>query len=131
MNVIPMLNVIIRAVVSPAKALMPAIRPLLSAALQEILHTVSKVFPHAEQGLKRKRTQGMVRFQKTNLFPQSVFRTVCLCLQISLARLRMNSCLVTMRSDPVDSPLKRRLSQGKFSALKGLINTSKCDLINS
>ncbi|XP_019748628.1 ATPase family AAA domain-containing protein 2 isoform X2 [Hippocampus comes] len=46
-----------RAVVSPAKALMPAIRPLLSAALQEILHTVSKVFPHAEQGLKRKRTQ--------------------------------------------------------------------------
>ncbi|XP_061676443.1 ATPase family AAA domain-containing protein 2-like isoform X2 [Syngnathoides biaculeatus] len=46
-----------RAVVSPAKALMPAIRPLLSAALQEILHTVSKVFPHAEQGFKRKRTQ--------------------------------------------------------------------------
>ncbi|XP_049586329.1 ATPase family AAA domain-containing protein 2 isoform X1 [Syngnathus scovelli] len=46
-----------RTVVSPAKALLPAIRPLLSAALQEILHTVSKVFPHAEQGLKRKRTQ--------------------------------------------------------------------------
>ncbi|XP_061529884.1 ATPase family AAA domain-containing protein 2-like isoform X2 [Phycodurus eques] len=47
-----------RAVVSPAKALMPAIRPLLSAALQEILHTVRKVFPHAEQGFKRKRTPG-------------------------------------------------------------------------
>ncbi|XP_077431925.1 ATPase family AAA domain-containing protein 2 isoform X2 [Vanacampus margaritifer] len=46
-----------RAVVSPAKALTPAIRPLLSAALQEIIHTVNKVFPHAEQGFKRKRTQ--------------------------------------------------------------------------
>ncbi|KAG8010266.1 ATPase family AAA domain-containing protein 2, partial [Nibea albiflora] len=43
-----------RAVVSPAKALIPAIRPLLSAALQDVLHTVSRVFPHAEQGLKRK-----------------------------------------------------------------------------
>uniref|UniRef100_A0A4W6ECT4 ATPase family AAA domain-containing protein 2 n=1 Tax=Lates calcarifer TaxID=8187 RepID=A0A4W6ECT4_LATCA len=35
-----------RAVVSPAKALIPAIRPLLSTALQNILHTVSRVFPH-------------------------------------------------------------------------------------
>ncbi|XP_008285122.1 ATPase family AAA domain-containing protein 2 [Stegastes partitus] len=48
-----------RAVVSPAKALIPAIRPLLSAALQNILHTVSRVFPHAEQGLKRKREQDL------------------------------------------------------------------------
>uniref|UniRef100_A0A8C4DNE5 ATPase family AAA domain-containing protein 2 n=1 Tax=Dicentrarchus labrax TaxID=13489 RepID=A0A8C4DNE5_DICLA len=46
-----------RAVVSPAKALIPAIRPLLSAALQDILHTVRRVFPHAEQGLKRKKEQ--------------------------------------------------------------------------
>lgn len=52
--------VILRAVVSPAKALIPAIRPLLSAALQNILHTVSRVFPHAEQGLKRNREQGRV-----------------------------------------------------------------------
>lgn len=44
-----------RAVVSPAKALIPAIRPLLNATLQTILHTVRRVFPHAEQGLKRKR----------------------------------------------------------------------------
>lgn len=50
-----MLIVILRAVVSPAKALIPAIRPLLSATLQNILHTVSRLFPHAEQGLKRKR----------------------------------------------------------------------------
>uniref|UniRef100_A0A3Q2WNG7 ATPase family AAA domain-containing protein 2 n=1 Tax=Haplochromis burtoni TaxID=8153 RepID=A0A3Q2WNG7_HAPBU len=46
-----------RAVVSPAKALVPAIRPLLNAALQSILLTVSRVFPHAEMGLKRKREQ--------------------------------------------------------------------------
>ncbi|XP_049438533.1 ATPase family AAA domain-containing protein 2-like isoform X1 [Epinephelus fuscoguttatus] len=44
-----------RAIVSPAKALIPAIRPLLSSTLQNILHTVSRLFPHAEQGLKRKR----------------------------------------------------------------------------
>lgn len=49
-----------RAVVSPAKALLPAIRPLLNAALQSILLTVSRVFPHAEMGLKRKREQGAV-----------------------------------------------------------------------
>lgn len=51
------LFLILRAVVSPAKALIPAIRPLLSTALQRILHVVSKVFPHAERGL-RKKTEG-------------------------------------------------------------------------
>lgn len=49
-----------RAVVSPAKAMIAAIRPLLSAALQDILHTVSRVFPHAEQGLTKTREQDMV-----------------------------------------------------------------------
>uniref|UniRef100_A0A3B3YK56 ATPase family AAA domain-containing protein 2 n=1 Tax=Poecilia mexicana TaxID=48701 RepID=A0A3B3YK56_9TELE len=46
-----------RAMVSPAKALIPAIRPLLNATLQTVLHTVRRVFPHADQGLKRKREQ--------------------------------------------------------------------------
>ncbi|XP_060937855.1 ATPase family AAA domain-containing protein 2-like [Limanda limanda] len=46
-----------RAVVSPAKSLIPAIRPLLKAPLQKLLHMVSRVFPHAEEGLKRKREQ--------------------------------------------------------------------------
>lgn len=55
-----MLIMILRAVVSPAKALIPAIRPLLSAALHDILDTVSRVFPHAEHGLNRKREQGPV-----------------------------------------------------------------------
>lgn len=54
--------VVLRAVVSPAKALIPAIRPLLSTALQDILHVVSKVFPHAEQGLRRKTEEGSVLF---------------------------------------------------------------------
>uniref|UniRef100_A0A7N8WUA7 ATPase family AAA domain-containing protein 2 n=1 Tax=Mastacembelus armatus TaxID=205130 RepID=A0A7N8WUA7_9TELE len=51
-----------RVVVSPAKALIPAIRPLLSTALQNILDVVRRVFPHAEQGLKRKREQQGVVF---------------------------------------------------------------------
>ncbi|KAF3691625.1 ATPase family AAA domain-containing protein 2 [Channa argus] len=46
-----------RAVVSPAKALIPAICPLLSTALQNILHTVGRVFPHAEHGLRGKSEQ--------------------------------------------------------------------------
>ncbi|XP_068611101.1 ATPase family AAA domain-containing protein 2-like [Brachionichthys hirsutus] len=46
-----------RAVVSPARALIPAILPLLSAALQDILLNVRRVFPHAERGLKRRAEQ--------------------------------------------------------------------------
>ncbi|TNN36157.1 ATPase family AAA domain-containing protein 2 [Liparis tanakae] len=44
-----------RAVVSPAKALMPAVGPLLSAALQDILRHVGRLFPHAEPALRRTR----------------------------------------------------------------------------
>lgn len=47
-----------RAVVSPAKALIPVIRPLLCATLQDILHILGKVFPHAELGFQRQRRQG-------------------------------------------------------------------------
>ncbi|XP_053289105.1 ATPase family AAA domain-containing protein 2 isoform X3 [Pleuronectes platessa] len=46
-----------RAVVSPAKSLIPAILPLLNAPLQNILLIVRRVFPHADVGLKRKREQ--------------------------------------------------------------------------
>lgn len=48
-----------RAVASPAKALITAIRPLLSVALQNILQTVSRLFPHAELGLKKKRDRDL------------------------------------------------------------------------
>ncbi|KAK7887132.1 hypothetical protein WMY93_026753 [Mugilogobius chulae] len=48
-----------RAVASPAKALIPAVRPLLNAALQTVLQTVSRLFPHAELSLKRNRNQDL------------------------------------------------------------------------
>lgn len=66
------LIVILRAVVSPAKDLIPAIRPLLSAALQDVIHTVSRLFPHAEQCLKRKREQGALFFSFTIAFIPSL-----------------------------------------------------------
>ncbi|KAJ8000138.1 hypothetical protein DPEC_G00201730 [Dallia pectoralis] len=44
-----------RSVSSPAKALTPAVRPLLGSALSAVLDTLRKLFPHVEQGLKRKR----------------------------------------------------------------------------
>ncbi|KAL2084285.1 hypothetical protein ACEWY4_019803 [Coilia grayii] len=42
-----------RAVVSPAKALAPIVQPLLAASLADVLAVVQRVFPHAEQGLRR------------------------------------------------------------------------------
>lgn len=47
-----------RAVSSPAKALTPVVTPLLGPALTNVLDAVQKLFPHAEQGLKRKRDAG-------------------------------------------------------------------------
>ncbi|XP_064874197.1 ATPase family AAA domain-containing protein 2-like [Oncorhynchus nerka] len=44
-----------RAVSSPAKALTPVVTPLLGPELTNVLDALQKVFPHAEQGLKRKR----------------------------------------------------------------------------
>lgn len=67
-NSVFFLSLYLRTVVSPAKALIPAIRPLLNAILQNILNTVSKVFPHAEQGLKRKREQGAAFFLFFSIF---------------------------------------------------------------
>ncbi|XP_073782714.1 ATPase family AAA domain-containing protein 2 isoform X1 [Danio rerio] len=49
-----------RAVVSPAKALTPVIEPLLSAALNNAMKMLQRLFPHVEQGLKKKRDTGNV-----------------------------------------------------------------------
>lgn len=58
-----------RAVSSPAKALTPVVQPLLGAALQTVLGTVSRLFPHAEQGLKRdKRDNGGSTGTRESLF---------------------------------------------------------------
>ncbi|XP_041664268.1 ATPase family AAA domain-containing protein 2-like [Cheilinus undulatus] len=40
---------------TPAKPLSAVVQPLLSAALQDILEALQRLFPHAEQGMKRKR----------------------------------------------------------------------------
>uniref|UniRef100_A0A8D3A301 ATPase family AAA domain-containing protein 2 n=1 Tax=Scophthalmus maximus TaxID=52904 RepID=A0A8D3A301_SCOMX len=79
-----------RAVVSPAKALIPAIRPLLSAALQNILHMVSRVFPHAEQGLKRKRGQvTQLLFEDYLSNSMSPLKSLCVLSQPTSYRPRM------------------------------------------
>ncbi|KAF4102852.1 ATPase family AAA domain-containing protein 2-like isoform X1 [Onychostoma macrolepis] len=44
-----------RAVASPAKALTPVIEPLLSSALNNAMEMLQRLFPHVEQGLKKKR----------------------------------------------------------------------------
>lgn len=44
-----------RAVASPAKALASIVQPLLASSLANILEVVTRVFPHAEQGLKKNR----------------------------------------------------------------------------
>uniref|UniRef100_A0A8C1IHF2 ATPase family AAA domain-containing protein 2 n=1 Tax=Cyprinus carpio TaxID=7962 RepID=A0A8C1IHF2_CYPCA len=44
-----------RAVASPAKALTPVIEPLLSSALNKTMEMLQRLFPHVEQGLKKKR----------------------------------------------------------------------------
>uniref|UniRef100_A0A3B4XMJ3 ATPase family AAA domain containing 2 n=1 Tax=Seriola lalandi dorsalis TaxID=1841481 RepID=A0A3B4XMJ3_SERLL len=76
-----------RAVVSPAKALIPAIRPLLSSALQNILHTVSRVFPHAEQGLKRKREHGTVLLDDL-MFSEDEDSEICSNVQTPHSKLK-------------------------------------------
>uniref|UniRef100_A0A671MLB0 ATPase family AAA domain-containing protein 2 n=1 Tax=Sinocyclocheilus anshuiensis TaxID=1608454 RepID=A0A671MLB0_9TELE len=44
-----------RAVASPAKALTAVIEPLLSSALNNAMEMLQRLFPHVEQGLKKKR----------------------------------------------------------------------------
>ncbi|XP_025757835.1 ATPase family AAA domain-containing protein 2 isoform X3 [Oreochromis niloticus] len=44
-----------RSAASPAKPLSPVVHPLLGSALQEILGALQRMFPHAEEGMKRKR----------------------------------------------------------------------------
>ncbi|XP_040909931.1 ATPase family AAA domain-containing protein 2-like [Toxotes jaculatrix] len=44
-----------RSAASPAKPLSPVVHPLLGVALQDILEALERLFPHAEQGMKRKR----------------------------------------------------------------------------
>uniref|UniRef100_A0A3Q4GEC1 ATPase family AAA domain-containing protein 2 n=1 Tax=Neolamprologus brichardi TaxID=32507 RepID=A0A3Q4GEC1_NEOBR len=47
-----------RSAASPAKPLSPVVHLLLGGALQEILNALQRMFPHAEEGMKRKREPG-------------------------------------------------------------------------
>lgn len=44
-----------RLAASPAKPLSAVVQPLLGAALRDILETLQRLFPHAEQGMRRRR----------------------------------------------------------------------------
>ena len=57
-----------RAVASPAKALTPVVQPLMGAALKNVLEVLGKLFPHVEQGLKRKKDSGGSRMTKWSCF---------------------------------------------------------------
>uniref|UniRef100_A0A8C1SJM5 ATPase family AAA domain-containing protein 2 n=1 Tax=Cyprinus carpio TaxID=7962 RepID=A0A8C1SJM5_CYPCA len=57
-----------RAVASPAKALTPVIEPLLSSALNKTMEMLQRLFPHVEQGLKKKRVAGKKKKLFLSLF---------------------------------------------------------------
>uniref|UniRef100_A0A8C2BY57 ATPase family AAA domain-containing protein 2 n=1 Tax=Cyprinus carpio TaxID=7962 RepID=A0A8C2BY57_CYPCA len=65
-----------RAVASPAKALTPVIEPLLSSALNKTMEMLQRLFPHVEQGLKKKRVAG--KKKKLEDEGSSVFVLTCL-----------------------------------------------------
>ncbi|XP_033914476.2 ATPase family AAA domain-containing protein 2-like isoform X2 [Acipenser ruthenus] len=55
-----------RAVSSPGKALSPIVKPLLENALQDILVALSRVFPHAEQAIKRQESSDFFSSEHTS-----------------------------------------------------------------
>ncbi len=52
-----------RLAASPAKPLSPVVHPLLCTALCDVLEALQRLFPHAEQGMKRKREPGESEFR--------------------------------------------------------------------
>lgn len=51
-----------RAVASPAKALTSIVQPLLANTLSDAMKALQKVFPHVEQGIKKKKDSGMLLY---------------------------------------------------------------------
>ncbi|KAM9838554.1 ATPase family AAA domain-containing protein 2-like isoform 2-T3 [Aulostomus maculatus] len=49
-----------RSTTLPAKPLSPVVRPLLGAVLRDVLEALQRLFPHAEQGMERKREPGPI-----------------------------------------------------------------------
>ncbi|XP_050988099.1 ATPase family AAA domain-containing protein 2-like isoform X2 [Labeo rohita] len=68
-----------RAVASPAKALTPVIEPLLSFALNSAMEMLQRLFPHVEQGLKKKRdTEGASGILEDLLQSEDEGSSVCI-----------------------------------------------------
>lgn len=61
-----------RAVASPAKALTPAIQPLLANTLNDALKALQKVFPHMEQTVKKKKGNGTSKMSRVRLIKSRV-----------------------------------------------------------
>ncbi|KAL6108851.1 atad2 [Pungitius sinensis] len=118
-----------RAVVSPAKDLIPAIRPLLSATLQDVIHTVSRLFPHAEQCLKRKRErdQACGVFEDDLMFSEEEDSEVCATGETVHSHLKIPAVkgLISLNRSVLSQPtsyrprllLEGRLGSGQSSHL--------------
>lgn len=70
-----------RSTACPAKPLSPVVRPLLGTALRHILEVLQRLFPHAEQGMKRKREPGESELNGL-AFIHLIYITSVVCFQI-------------------------------------------------
>uniref|UniRef100_A0A672YDP7 ATPase family AAA domain containing 2 n=1 Tax=Sphaeramia orbicularis TaxID=375764 RepID=A0A672YDP7_9TELE len=59
-----------RSTASPAAPLSAVVQPLLSAALGDVIERLQRLFPHTEQGMKRKREPGETRPVHLDIFLQ-------------------------------------------------------------
>lgn len=66
-----------RSAASPAKPLSPVVQPLLGAALRHILEALQRLFPHAEQGMKRKREPGEAQLKAGDV-TEEILQLLCL-----------------------------------------------------
>lgn len=73
-----------RLATTPAKPLSAVVHPLLGATLQDILEALQRLFPHAEQGMKRRREPGESELMAEPLPNQSeeqVYELLCTSLR--------------------------------------------------
>lgn len=71
-----------RLAASPAKPLSSVVHPLLGGALRNILEALRRLFPHAEQGMKRKREPGESELKITSRLHNSFFNLLLSARQI-------------------------------------------------
>lgn len=72
-----------RLAASPIKPLSAVVHPLLGAALHHLLEALQRLFPHAEQGMKRKREPGESELRpRCRPDEKSCFYLICRFCQI-------------------------------------------------